>query len=388
MKILHIISSLRKEDGGLPESVKNLSNELNIHKIHSDIATTYYKDKGIKTDKTVKTRIYSFKRFIFDNIQFSLEFKRFIDLKLLNYDLIHIHGLYRFPTSYAAYKARKFNIPYIVSTHGSLDPYLYKQSKKNLFLKRLWEIIIDFPILKKANGIHCTSDIEKKKIKKLNLSKKIFTIPIFISNIFFEKKREKKNKFRKIYGFSDNDFIILFLGRINFKKGIDLLIPAFDKINKKFKQTKLLMVGPNPDGYLENVINPLIKKYKINEEVSYIKPQYDKNLIECYKNSNLFVLPSYTENFGLTIFEAMSQKIPVVVSNQVDLAPVLKKNNLARVCNCNVDSLTEKITQVLKNKKNNQIIKKKAYKFVKENYSSSSVIKQMIEKYKLILNNQ
>ena len=388
MKILHIISSLRKEDGGLPESVKNLSNELNIHKIHSDIATTYYKDKSIKTDKTVKTRIYSFKRFIFDNIQFSLEFKRFIDLKLLNYDLIHIHGLYRFPTSYAAYKARKLNIPYIVSTHGSLDPYLYKQSKKNLFLKRLWEIIIDFPILKKANGIHCTSDIEKKKIKKLNLNKKIFTIPIFISNIFFEKKIPKKNKFRNVYGFSNNDFIILFLGRINFKKGLDLLIPAFDKINKKFKQTKLLMVGPNPDGYLENVINPLIKKYKINEEVSYIKPQYDKNLIACYKNSNLFILPSYTENFGLTIFEAMSQKIPVVVSNQVDLAPVIKKNNLARVCNCNVDSLTEKITQVLKNKKNNQIIKKKAYNFVKNNYSSTKVVKQIIEKYKLILNNQ
>ena len=387
MKILHIISSLRNEDGGLPESVKNLSNELNIHKIHSDIATTYYKDKSIKIDKTVKTRIYSFKRFIFDNIQFSLEFKRFIDLKLLNYDLIHIHGLYRFPTSYAAYKAKKLNIPYIISTHGSLDPYLYKQSKKNLFLKRLWEITIDFPILKKANGIHCTSDIEKNKIKKLNLSKKIFTIPIFISNIFFEKKREKKNNFRKNYGFSDNDFIILFLGRINFKKGLDLLIPAFYKINKKFKQTKLLMVGPNPDRYLENVVNPLIKKHRINKEVSYIKPQYDKNLIACYENSDLFVLPSYTENFGLTIFEAMSQKIPVVVSNQVDLAPVIKKNNLARICNCNVDSLTEKITQVLKNKKNNQIIKKKAYKFVKENYSSSSVIKQIVKQYKSVLNN-
>lgn len=387
MKILHIISSLRKEDGGLPESVKNLSNELNIHKIHSDIATTYYKDKDIKTSKLFKTRVYSFKRFIFDNIQFSLEFKKFIDLKLIQYDLIHIHGLYRFPTSYAAYKARKLNIPYIISTHGSLDPYLYKQSKKNLFLKRLWEILIDFPIIKKADGIHCTSDIEKKKINKLNLNKKIFTIPIFISNIFFEKKREKKNKFRKIYGFSDNDFIILFLGRLNFKKGLDLLIPAFDKINKKFKQTKLLMVGPNPDGYLENVVNPLIKKHRINKEVSYLKPQYDKNLIACYKNSNLFVLPSYTENFGLTIFEAMSQKIPVVVSNQVDLAPVINKNNLARICNCNVGSLVEKITQVLKNKKENQIIKKKAYKFVKNNYSSSSVVKQIIKQYKVVLYN-
>ena len=192
MKILHIISSLRKEDGGLPESVKNLSNELNIHKIHSDIATTYHKDKNIETDKPVKSRIYSFKRFIFDNIQFSLEFKKFIDLKLSQYDLIHIHGLYRFPTSYAAYKAIKLKIPYIISTHGSLDPYLYMQSKKNLFLKRLWEILIDFPILKKANGIHCTSDIEKQKIKKLNLNKRIFTIPIFVSNIFFEKKKKKK----------------------------------------------------------------------------------------------------------------------------------------------------------------------------------------------------
>ena len=135
MKVLHIISSLRKEDGGLPESVKNLSNGLNIHKINSDIATTYYKNKNIKKSKQFKARIYSFKRFIFNNIQFSLEFKKFIDMKLLQYDLIHIHGLYRFPTSYAAYKARKLNIPYIISTHGSLDPYLYKQSKKICFLK-------------------------------------------------------------------------------------------------------------------------------------------------------------------------------------------------------------------------------------------------------------
>jgi len=147
------------------------------------------------------------------------------------------------------------------------------------------------------------------------------------------------------------------------------------------------MVGPNPDRYLENVVNPLIKKHKLNKQVFYIKAQYDKNLIACYKNSDLFVLPSYTENFGLTIFEAMSQKIPVVVSNQVDLAPVIKKNNLARVCDCNVDSLVEKIIEVLKNKKNNQIIKKKAYKFVKSNYSSSSVVKQIIKLYKLVLHN-
>jgi len=387
MKILHIISSLRKEDGGLPVSVKNLSHELNINNISSDIATTYSKNKNIKVDKNTKTRVYKFKRFFFDSIQFSIELKKFLDLKLSQYDLVHIHGLYRFPTSYAAYKARKLKIPYIISTHGSLDPYLYKQSKKNLFLKRLWERLIDFPILKKANGIHCTSDIEKRKIKKLNLNKRIFTIPIFISNIFFKKKKQKTKKFRKINGLNDNEFVILFIEKLNFKKGLDLLIPAFNKINKKFKKTKLLIVGPNPDKYLENVVKPLIKKYKLSRQINYIKPQYHKNLVACYENSNLFVLPSYTENFGLTIFEAMSQNVPVVVSDQVDLAPVIKKNNLARICKCNTDSLVEKIFEVLKNKKKNRTIKKRAYKFVKDNYSSSIVVKQIIETYKLILNN-
>ena len=78
----------------------------------------------------------------------------------------------------------------------------------HLFLKRLWERLIDFPILKKANGIHCTSDIEKRKIKKLNLNKRIFTIPIFISNIFFKKKKQKTKKFRKINGLNNNEYCL------------------------------------------------------------------------------------------------------------------------------------------------------------------------------------
>ena len=387
MKILHVISSLIKRDGGLPEIVKNLAYQQNTTKTISHIATTSSNHNNSKSDEYLKKiKVHTFKREVFGNIQFSFSFKKFIDNHIDEYDLIHIHGLYRFPTAYAAYKAKKKNIPYIVSSHGSLDPYLYKQSNKNLFLKRIWEYLIDFPNIRNSNAIHCTSEIEKKKIQQLNLNKNIFVIPIFISNFFF-KKIKKRGSFKKKIGLNKKNFVILFLGRINFKKGLDILIPAFKKIHIKFPLSKLLMVGADAEGYLKEVVNPLIDKYGVKNSVIYNKPIYGENLINCYKEANLFVLPSYTENFGLTIFEAMSQKVPVVVSNQIDLAPIIKKNNIARICNCTVSSLYNSIKLSMLQKKQSLRISKKAFKFVKNNYTSNIIVKRINKKYKEIINN-
>ena len=347
MKILHIISSTIKKDGGLPEIVKNLAHQQNSNKIISHIATTKSKINNSNLEKHLKNlKIFSFKREIFDDIQFSFGFKKFIDNNISKYNLVHIHGIYRFPTAYAGYIAKKKKIPYIISTHGALDPYLYNVSNKNLFLKKIWEYLIDFPILRNSNGIHCTSEIEKKKIKQLNLNKNIFVIPIFISDKFFQKNRKYKF-FRNKIGLTKKNFLILFLGRINFKKGLDLLIPAFKKVNEKFPKTKLIMVGANSEGYLEKIVNPLINKNKIKHHVFYHKPIYGEKLIACYREADLFVLPSYSENFGLTIFEAMSQRLPVVVSNQVDLAPIIEKNDIARICKCNINSIYQTIKSAI-----------------------------------------
>jgi len=386
MKILHIISSLIKKDGGLPEIVKNLAYQQSSNKIISHIATTRSKLKRSNLDRHSKSiKIFSFKREIFDAVQFSYGFKKFIDNNIDKYALIHIHGVYRFPTAYAGYVAKEKNIPYIISTHGALDPYLYNTSNKSLFLKKIWEYLIDFPILRNSNAIHCTSKIEKKKIQQLNLNKSIFVIPIFISDNFL-KKNKKNVSFRNKIGLKKKNFIILFLGRINFKKGLDLLIPAFKKVNEKFPNSKLLMVGANSEGYLEKIINPLINKYNVKDQVFYHKPIFGKKLIACYRDADLFVLPSYSENFGLTIFEAMSQKLPVVVSNQVDLAPVIKKNNIARICKCTINSVNETIQSAILNKKKSLFMSKKAYKFVNNNYTSIKIVKEINKKYKEIIN--
>jgi len=96
------------------------------------------------------------------------------------------------------------------------------------------------------------------------------------------------------------------------------------------------------------------------------------------------VLPSYSENFGLTIFEAMSQKVPVIVSDQIDMVDEIKKNNSAIVCKCNINSLYKSIELVLKNKKKKKQIIKNAFKFVNR-FKSSEVEKEMRLNYKKLL---
>lgn len=104
-----------------------------------------------------------------------------------------------------------------------------------------------------------------------------------------------------------------------------------------------------------------------------------------YRQSDLFVLPSYSENFGLTIFEAMASKIPVVVSDQIDLAALIKKNKLAFIHKCNVNSLFRQIKFCIENKRLTNQNKRRAYNFVKENFTSELGVNNIYKIYKKIL---
>ena len=389
MKILHVINSIDSIYGGPSKYILDLVSSQNNMGVNGYICTTHERNYKIKISsnyKFIKDKIFSFRVNLLKSLRFSSGFKKFIDNNIRTYDIIHIHGLYRFPTSYAAYKARALKLPYVIRPHGSLDPYLYKRSAYSLILKRLWEYFFDFPNIRNSCAIHCTSNLEKKKINQLNIAPKakLFVIQNFISDIFFTK-RTKNLSFKKKIRFSNDDKIILFLGRINFKKGLDLLIPAFKKINNVFSNYKLLVVGPNNEKYLEKVILPLVKQNRLEDSFKYLPAIYGKKLLQCYQESDLFVLPSYSENFGLTIFEAMALKVPVIVSDQVDLAGLIKKNKLAYVHKCNVNSLFRQIKFCIENKHLTNQNKRRAYDFVKENFTPEPGVINLNKIYKKIL---
>jgi glycosyltransferase involved in cell wall biosynthesis len=129
------------------------------------------------------------------------------------YDLLHLHGLYRFPTTYAAYLARKHKVPYIIEPHGSLDPFMFKQSAHNITAKRVYEKFFDLPNLNSASAIRFSSSEEKTRAGFLGLRPPGIIVPNGIDWKRF-KDLPARGAIRQRIGMKDEP-MILFLSRIN-----------------------------------------------------------------------------------------------------------------------------------------------------------------------------
>ncbi|HVC28190.1 MAG TPA: glycosyltransferase, partial [Gammaproteobacteria bacterium] len=158
MRILHVVQALSRKFGGVQTVLLDLAKAQAESGIRVDILTTNVDAPtgvlNVPVDRFIQqheARIWYFP-VQFRPLLFSMQFKRYMDIHVYGYDIIHIHGLYRFPSTYAAYQARKQGVPYIIRPHGSLDPYLYAKSSRSVVLKRLYERWFDLPNLHAAGA--------------------------------------------------------------------------------------------------------------------------------------------------------------------------------------------------------------------------------------------
>lgn len=217
-------------------------------------------------------------------------------------DLFHVHGT--LPDDHAvAILSKKFGIPFVVTVHGAS---VYFVSKTQKHLKQ------SLNAKRKSAAIICVSDVLQKKMEALigaNYGGKYYTIynGYKNSNVIVAKKKS-------------DEFVILFVGGIIEQKGIRYLIKAFSKINEKYGNTRLVIVG---EGVLLNEIKYLVKQFGLQKSITFkggLSP--DKTLME-YSNSNVFVLPSWNEGFGVVYLEAMSQSIPIVGSKGFGISDIV-----------------------------------------------------------------
>lgn len=264
---------------------------------------------------------------------------------ILEFDIIHIHGLYRFPMTYAGWLARKMYVPYIISPHGSLDPFLYKQSRYNLFLKRVYEKIFDIPNLNHAAAVHYTTQDEAERTNFLDLKARCEIVPI---GIYWEtyKSLPEQGLFRARSGLGGETPLVLFLGRINFKKGLDLLVPAFTSVLQQIPEARLALVGPDNEGYGSKV-KRWCEEQGIREKVVFVGHLGAEEVIEAYVDADVFVLPSYTENFGLTVVEAMASGCPVVLSDQVNIWREVQHAGAGLVTGLDADEIAKAVCNLL-----------------------------------------
>ena len=226
-----------------------------------------------------------------------------------------------------------------------------------------------------ADCIHATANSEAKNLRALGFTNPIAVIPNGINLHDYPDYNKTPNTKRKL----------LFLSRIHKKKGIELLINSWKELDICYtKDWEIEIIGGGNDEYIQN-LKELINKNKLDSSIVITKPIYGKEKLKKYQSSDLFVLPSYSENFGVVIAEALACKLPVITTKGVPWSEL----NLLR-CGDWIDIGIEPLKESLKTmlvKSNKDLLKMGTIgrNLIVEKYSMNSTAKKMNELYQWIL---
>src|SRR6476469_469474 len=335
MRILQIIPSISLVYGGPSQMVLGLSAALAAKNIDVTIITTDSNgDIGqipldVPLNQPIQQNGYQiiyFRCYPWRRYKFSLSLLQWLNDNARQCDLAHIHALFSPVTTLAATIARYHKLPYIMRPCGMLDPADLQKKKR---LKQIYATLLERPNLAGAAAIHFTSKEEAKISERfglgstgkmpvprdLNCTGKMplprdLVIPLGVTAGLFPKRlRESQVP------------TILFMSRVEPKKGLDLLIPALERILASGIEFHFILAGSNPqDADYETQIKVKIQNSSLAKYTIITGFVSGDLKVELLTIADLFVLPSYYENFGIAVAEAMAAGIPVAISDRIHIA--------------------------------------------------------------------
>jgi len=310
----------------------------------------------------------------------SIDLKRKLKSTIENFNLVHIHCIYVHTAFVASRFAQKFNIPYIVSPRGMLDNGAIKI--KGTLKKRLYLRLVERKTFSNAELIHYTSKDESFKSVFSKITKEIVIIP---NGIDVEKYQTCKfDNLSDKYTNLQHKKIVLFLGRINYIKGLDILANSWPKIASSFPDAQLIIAGPNNDNYKKNIV-AIIKALGVTDSVTFTGELDFEDKVKFIKASQVLVAPSYLESFGMSIVEAMACSKPVVISDKVNIYPIIQKYNAGIVTSCDKDEVASAIIDILSNEKSSIIKGDNGNRLVNENFTLGVTTDKMVLAYRNLI---
>ncbi|KAM3096452.1 hormogonium polysaccharide biosynthesis glycosyltransferase HpsP [Phormidesmis sp. 146-35] len=390
MRILQIVPSISLIYGGPSQMVMGLSTALASQGIKVTILTTDSNgDRGqppldVPLETPVEQNgyeVYYFRCSPFRRYKFSLNLLRWLANHSHEYDLAHIHALFSPVSSMAARVARSQHLPYILRPLGTLDPADLQKKRQ---LKTLYATLLERPNLAGAAAVHFTSDQEAKISDRFGTLTQDLVIPLGVTLPAMNQPIDIKEKF----GIPGDRPLLLFMSRIDPKKGLDLLIPALEKLATE-QDFQFVLAGANPqDPEFEAAIRDQIQQSNLGDRTTLTGFVSGSEKTALLQAADLFVLPSYYENFGIAVAESMAAATPVVISDQVHIWQDVQQAQAGWVTSCDIEALTSTLRTALSDRAEQQRRGKCAQEYAEKYYSWGAIADQMIHAYCQILSRQ
>lgn len=364
MKILSFVSSLDLSCGGpsrsVPMLVKGLA-ELGVDITLMTIRTEKMNTHALEgTTAKLKLLEPSFSR---------SEIAQY--LKDEKFHLIQIQSMWDLPYHKVMVEARKQGIPYIVTPRGMLEPWSLSQKK---WKKKLGWWLYQRNDVQKSVCVFTTAKMEAEHVSNLGITTYKAVIPNGIETDSYPCKTSidvvKKQ--------------LLFLSRVHVKKGIEILFDAWKRIHSEFAEWQLLVVGNGEAEYIQSLENK-VECLGLKDSIKILPPVFGNDKIRLYQESALFCLPSFSENFGMVIAEAMSCGTPVITTTNCPW-DILNETNTGWCVDLSVDNLEYALREALSmNPTELYDMGQKASKLIRDNFDYRSVARKTLCLYEWLL---
>lgn len=220
-------------------------------------------------------------------------------LEVWNPDVVHLHGLWTYPSKSVLEWHRATQKPYLISVHGMLSPVALSYSP---IKKRISRWLYQDRCLAGASALHATAESETAEIRAFGYKGRICEFPNGVSAVDAPPPS----------GLGPSR-TILSLGRLRHKKGLDVLIAAWAEIEDAYPDWRLRIVGPDEGGGHVGVLKRLIAHRGLTR-CAIEGPLFGPERNQAMADAELFVLPSRNENFGMTVAESLMMGVPVIAS--------------------------------------------------------------------------
>ena len=256
-------------------------------------------------------------------------------------DLVHLHSLYLFHDLIVGRVCRKNNVPYILRPHGTLDPYIHARHR---WRKRLMELSFQNSVTRGAAALHFTTDEEMRLAEPYSCGTRGIVVPNGIEAKEYAVL-PPRGTFRRQHPEIGERPVVLFFGRLNFKKGLDVLTAAFADVAREHPDAHLVIVGP--DGGLRAKTEAWIENYGLSSRTLFTGMLTGADKLAVLADSDLFVLPSYSENFGIAVVEAMACGLPGLISDRVNIGREVASAGAGVVARPERDAFAREMAQLI-----------------------------------------
>lgn len=387
MKVLIVIPALGPIYGGPTKIALELAEALSQQStVDVDIITTNangVEDLDVPLNKWVSNssyRIQYFSRWSLGDYKFSLSLTGWLVQNVKKYNIVHTIALFSYPTSVTCLICRLYKIPYIVNPQGMLEPWAlaYKAWKK-----RLYYSFFEKAALQNASFLHMLSSSEVQRIEPLKLKVPTIVLPNGIYQQDFEVLPSVEIFFRE-FPHTRNKTNILFLGRIDPKKGLDLLAPAFAIVHHQLPNTHLIIAGQDNIGFLPTAKDYFDKAHCL-DAVTFTGMLTGEVKHSAFAVADLYVSPSYSEGFSMSVLEGMAAGIPCVITTECNF-PEAATCQAAHVVSPIPEEIANALLDCLKNSEKAERMGQQARKLVLGQYTWEQVATQLFMEYEKIVN--